>query len=50
VGRDPFVTSSTTGSFVLPNLVVLTVADDEIKHVRDFVNILAAADAIGHEL
>jgi hypothetical protein len=43
-------TSSTTGSFVLPNLVVLTVAGNEIKRFLDFVNILAAAAAIGREL
>ena len=40
-------TSSTTGPFTLPNLVVLTVADDRIRHLRDFVNIPAALAAMG---
>jgi ketosteroid isomerase-like protein len=42
--------SATTGPFVLPNLVVLTAAGTEVKHFRDFVNILAAAEAIGRDL
>jgi ketosteroid isomerase-like protein len=50
VQQDVYGTSSTTGSFILPNLVVLTVAGSEIQRFRDFVNILAALDAIGHEL
>jgi ketosteroid isomerase-like protein len=40
-------TSSTTGSFVLPNLLVLTARSGEISHIRDYVNVLAAAEAIG---
>jgi hypothetical protein len=43
-------TSSTTGSFIPPNLVVLTGAGGEIQRFRDFVNILAALEAMGHEL
>lgn len=43
-------TSSATGAFVLPNLVVLTVADREIVHFRDFVNIPAAFEAMGYPL
>jgi ketosteroid isomerase-like protein len=43
-------TSSTTGSFVLPNLVVLTVVGGEIVYFRDFVNLLAAFEAMGHAL
>ena len=50
VQQDVYGTSSTTGSFILPNLVVLTVAGNEIRHFRDFVNVLAAVEAIGHEL
>jgi ketosteroid isomerase-like protein len=50
VQPDVYGTSSTTGSFVLPNLVVLTVADGEIQRFRDFVNILAAFEAMGHAL
>jgi ketosteroid isomerase-like protein len=45
VHQDVHGTSSTTGPFVLPNLMVLTVAGDEIEHLRDFVNVLAAAAA-----
>jgi ketosteroid isomerase-like protein len=47
VHQDVYGTSSTTGPFVLPNLVLLTVAGNEIRHFRDFVNVLAAAEAIG---
>ncbi len=50
VEQEVYGTSATTGSFVLPNLVVLTVAGNEIQRFRDFVNILAAFEAIGHEL
>lgn len=49
VQQDVYGTSSTTGSFILPNLVVLTVADGEIRRFRDFVNILAAFEAMGQE-
>jgi ketosteroid isomerase-like protein len=47
VQQDVHGTSSTTGPFVLPNLVVLTVADGVVQHFRDFVNIPAALDAMG---
>jgi ketosteroid isomerase-like protein len=50
VQQDVYGTSSTTGSFMLPNLVVLTVAGGEVQHFRDFVNIPAAYEAMGHEL
>lgn len=50
VQQDVYGTSSTTGSFVLPNLVVLTVTGGEIQRYRDFVNILAASEAMGREL
>jgi ketosteroid isomerase-like protein len=49
VQQDVYGTSSTTGPFVLPNLVVLTVASGKIQHLLDFVNILAAFEAIGQE-
>ena len=39
--------SSTTGSFVLPNIVVLTVRHGQIAHVRDYANLLAVEEAIG---
>jgi ketosteroid isomerase-like protein len=47
VQQDVHGTSSTTGPFVLPNLVVLTVAGGLVQHFRDFVNIPAALDAMG---
>jgi hypothetical protein len=47
--QDVIGTSSTTGPFVLPNLVVLTVSGGEIQHLRDFVNIPAAFAAMGHD-
>ena len=50
VEQEVHGTSATTGSFILPNLVVLTVSGTKIQHYRDFVNILAAFEAIGHEL
>jgi ketosteroid isomerase-like protein len=50
VQQDVYGTSSVTGSFVLPNLVVLTVVGGQIQRLRDFVNILAAYEAMGHEL
>ncbi len=50
VQQDVHGTSSTTGPFVLPNLVVLTVAGGEVRHLRDFVNIPAAVAAMGHGL
>jgi ketosteroid isomerase-like protein len=40
-------TSATTGPFRLPNLLVLTVHDGRITYLRDYVNILAALDAMG---
>jgi ketosteroid isomerase-like protein len=42
-------TSSTTGPFVLPNLLVLTARQGEIVHLRDYANVLAAAEAIGQQ-
>jgi ketosteroid isomerase-like protein len=42
-------TSATTGEFTLPNIVVLTARDGRIAHLRDYVNLLAAAAAIGRE-
>ena len=50
VQQDVYGTSSATGSFILPNLVVLTMTGGKIQRFRDFVNILAAFEAMGHEL
>jgi uncharacterized protein len=47
VEQDVEGTSSTTGAFVLPNLLVLTARHGEIVHLRDYANVLAAAEAIG---
>ena len=47
VQQDVHGTSSTTGAFVLPNLVVLTVVGGEVRRYQDFVNIVAAFDAMG---
>lgn len=43
-------TSPSTGEFTLPNIVVLTARDGQIAHLRDYVNILAAAAALGQSL
>lgn len=40
-------TSTTTGPFVLPNLLIVTARHGEIAHLRDYANVLAAAEAIG---
>ncbi len=40
-------TSSTTGPFVLPNIMVLRARHGEIAHVRDYANLLAVKEAIG---
>lgn len=40
-------TSSTTGSFVLPNIMVLKVRHGEIAHLRDYANLLAVEEAAG---
>ncbi|GAA3514191.1 nuclear transport factor 2 family protein, partial [Actinocatenispora rupis] len=43
VGRN----TVTGREFALPNLVVLTARDGRIARFRDYVNVLAAAEAIG---
>lgn len=40
-------TSATTGPFTLPNLLVLTVRQEEIVQLRDYVNVLVATEAMG---
>ncbi|WP_034482684.1 nuclear transport factor 2 family protein [Actinomadura oligospora] len=43
--------SNVTGrDFVLPNIVVLTVRDGRIVHFKDYVNVLAAGEALGMAL
>ena len=40
-------TSSTTGPFVLPNIMVLTAQRGQITHVRDYASLLAVQEATG---
>lgn len=47
VEQEALGTSPSTGEFALPNIVVLTVRNGQITHLRDYVNILAAAAALG---
>jgi ketosteroid isomerase-like protein len=50
VEQEALGTSASTGEFALPNIVVLTVHNGQITLFRDYVNILAAAAAMGHVL
>lgn len=47
VEQEAIGTSSTTGPFTLPNLMVLTARGGEIVRLRDYVNIPAAMAAMG---
>jgi ketosteroid isomerase-like protein len=40
-------TSSATGSFVLPNIIVLRTRHGQIVHLRDYANLLAVEEALG---
>jgi ketosteroid isomerase-like protein len=50
VEQEAIGTSTSTGEFTLPNIVVLTARNGQIVHLRDYVNILAAAAARGNDL
>jgi ketosteroid isomerase-like protein len=50
VEQEALGTSASTGEFALPNIVVLTVRNGQIAHLRDCVNIPAAAAAIGRDI
>ena len=51
VEQDATGTASTTGrDFALPNIVVLRVRDGRIVHFRDYVNLVAVAEALGREI
>jgi ketosteroid isomerase-like protein len=50
VEQEALGTSTSTGEFALPNIVVLTVRNGQIARLRDYVNILAAAAAVGRDL
>ncbi len=46
----PPVIAAATGAFALPNIVVPTARSGQIARLRDYVNIPAAAAAMGHDL
>jgi ketosteroid isomerase-like protein len=50
VEQEALGTSASTGEFALPNIVVLTVRNGQIARLRDYVNILAAAAAMGRDM
>jgi ketosteroid isomerase-like protein len=50
VEQEAIGTSAATGEFALPNILVLTVRNGQIAHLRDYVNILAAVAAMGHDI
>ena len=50
VEQEALGTSAFTGEFALPNIVVLTVRNGQIARLRDYVNIPAAAAAIGRDM
>ena len=50
VEQEALGTSAATGQFALPNVIVLTVRNGQIVRLRDYVNILAAAAAIGRAM
>ncbi|MEV0970958.1 nuclear transport factor 2 family protein [Microtetraspora glauca] len=50
VEQEALGASVTTGEFALLNLVVLTVHNGQITHLRDYVNIPAAAAAMGGDI
>jgi ketosteroid isomerase-like protein len=49
VEQEALGTSASTGKFALPNIVVLTVRNGQVARLRDYVNILAAAAAMGRD-
>lgn len=50
VEQEAVGTSASTGEYALPNIVVLTARSGQIAHLRDYVNILAAAAAMGRDM
>ena len=49
VEQEALGTSTATGEFTLPNIVVLTARNGQIAHLRDYVNILAASAVTGRD-
>ena len=47
VEQEAFGTSASAGEFTLPSIVVLTAADGQIRHLRDYVDVRAAAAVLG---
>ena len=50
VEQEALGTSTFTGEFALPNIVVLTVRNGQIARLRDYVNVLAAAAVMGRDM
>ena len=42
--------SAAAGEFALPNIIVFTVRHGQIVHLRDYVDVRAAARAMGHDI
>lgn len=49
VEQEALGASASAGEFALPNIVVLTTHNEELTHVRDYVNVVAAAAALGQD-
>jgi ketosteroid isomerase-like protein len=50
VEQEALGSSASTGEFALPNIIVLTVRNGQIARLRDYVNIPAAAAAMGLDI
>ena len=50
VEQDALGTNGTDDDIALPNLMVLTARNGQVVHLRDYVNVLAAAAALGREI
>jgi ketosteroid isomerase-like protein len=50
VEQEALGTSASSGEFALPNIIVLTVRNGQIVRLRDYVNVLAAAGAMGRDM
>jgi ketosteroid isomerase-like protein len=50
VEQEALGTSASTGEFALPNVIVLTARHGQVTRVRDYVNIPAAAAAVGRDM
>lgn len=50
VEQEVLGTSTSTGKFVLPNILVLTAREGQIANLRDYINIPVTAAAMGRDL